>query len=560
MDLDLIIKNATIVTATEILQPGLSIGIKSGQIVAIAFSLPADADTQIIDAEGAYVTPGGVDSHVHLHQDNAPTGDKWLSGSRSALCGGNTTILAFATQKRTDESLFPVLEDYHSRAAGQSFVDYGFHLILTKPSPEILGRALKRMVEEEGVTSVKLYMTYPAFRLGDKEMLEVLMRCREVGMTVMVHAENADMIDMITTRLLQNSHTLPKFHALARPQIAESEATHRAISLSTLTSTPILIVHMSSPVALSHARKAQSKSMLPIHAETCPHYMYLLSERLAVTRFPVVGDADGGHSHEHGVHGEESGDGAEDEWAGARHVCAPPLRHAESDLQSVWDSVNNGTITVISSDHAPTQYNNPQGKRKPLVEAQKNHSTPTFAQIPNGLPGIETRLPILFSAATDPDPSIPPARRLTLPKFVELTSTNPAKMYGLSGKKGSIAPGYDADLVIWYPSRPHDPAATASLSNDKIKVNITNDMLHHSIDYTPFEGFQVCNWPRYVLLRGELKWNRDIEVREGPGAGILGKPGDGKFLRRGKGEVLVGRSGMGREPAGMRDGERSAWM
>ncbi|OAP60140.1 hypothetical protein AYL99_05142 [Fonsecaea erecta] len=563
MDLDLIIKNATIVTATEILQPGLSIGIKSGQIVAIAFSLPANADTQIIDAEGAYVTPGGVDSHVHLHQDNAPTGDKWLPGSRSALCGGNTTILAFATQKRTDESLFPVLEEYHSRARGQSYVDYGFHLILTRPSPEILGRVvkakvdgepdpgnegeLKRMVEEEGITSVKLYMTYPAFRLGDKEMLEVMMRCREVGMTVMVHAENADMIDMITTRLLQNSHTLPKFHALARPQIAEAEATHRAISLSTLTSTPILIVHMSSPVALSHARKAQSKSMLPIHAETCPHYMYLLSDRLAVTRFPVVDEANGVHSHDHG-------DGEDDEWAGARHVCAPPLRHAESDLQSVWDSVNNGTINVISSDHAPTLYHDPQGKRKPLVEAQKTNSTPTFSQIPNGLPGIETRLPILFSAATDPDQSISPTRRLTLPKFVELTSTNPAKMYGLSGKKGSIAPGYDADLVIWYP--PHHPNAASS--DEKIKI--TNEMLHHSIDYTPFEGFRVCNWPRYVLLRGELKWNRDIEVSQGPGAGILGSPGDGRFLKRGQGEVLVGRSGLGRDPDGMRAGERSAWM
>ncbi|KIW32649.1 uncharacterized protein PV07_04179 [Cladophialophora immunda] len=550
MDLDLVIKNATIVTATEILQPGLSIGIKSGQIVAIAFSLPANAHTQIIDAEGAYVTPGGVDSHVHLHQDNAPTGDKWLSGSRSALCGGNTTILAFATQQRTDESLFPVLEEYHSRARGQSYVDYGFHLILTRPSPEILGE-LKRMVEEEGITSVKLYMTYPAFRLGDKEMLEVMMRCREVGMTVMVHAENADMIDMITTRLLQNSHTLPKYHALARPQIAESEATHRAISLSTLTSTPILIVHMSSPVALSHARKAQSKQMLPIHAETCPHYMYLLSDRLAVTRFPVVDEANGVHGHEHG-------DTEDDEWAGARHVCAPPLRHAEADLQSVWDSVNNGTITVISSDHAPSQYHSPQGKRKPLVEAQKTNSTPTFAQIPNGLPGIETRLPILFSAATDPDPSISPARRLTLPKFVELTSTNPAKMYGLSGRKGSIAPGYDADLVIWYP--PHHPVTTAAAAASSEKIEITNEMLHHSIDYTPFEGFRVCNWPRYVLLRGEVKWDRDVEVSRGPGAGILGKPTDGTFLRRGKGEVLVGRSGMGREPEGMRLGERSAWM
>lgn len=158
----------------------------------------------MIDAEGAYVTPGGVDSHVHLHQDNAPTGDKWLSGSRSALCGGNTTILAFATQQRTDASLYPVIKEYHSRAKEQSYVDYGFHLILTKPTPEILGSAgegedageLKKMVDEEGITSVKLYMTYPAFKLGDRDMLEILMRSREVGMTVMVHAENADMIDM----------------------------------------------------------------------------------------------------------------------------------------------------------------------------------------------------------------------------------------------------------------------------------------------------------------------------------------------------------------------------
>ena len=193
----------------------MSIGVKSGKIVAIAVDLTAISPdtTKTIDAEGAYVTPGGVDSHVHLHQDNAPTGDKWLSGSRSALCGGNTTILAFASQQRTDESLYPVIEEYHRRAHGQSYVDYGFHLILSRPSPQILGQEarsrsddekstivdggeLKKMVEEEGITSVKLYMTYPAYRLGDREMLEVLMRCREVGMTVMVHAENADMIDM----------------------------------------------------------------------------------------------------------------------------------------------------------------------------------------------------------------------------------------------------------------------------------------------------------------------------------------------------------------------------
>lgn len=187
-------------TATEILRPGLSIGIKSGIITAIALSLPActtpGTTTRIIDAEGAYVTPGGVDSHVHLHQDNAPTGDKWLSGSRSALAGGNTTILAFATQKRNDVSLLPVVEEYHRRAAGQSYIDYGFHLILTRPTESILQHELPLMVESEGISSVKLYMTYPAMKLGDGEMLDVLMRTRSLGMTTMIHAENSDMIDM----------------------------------------------------------------------------------------------------------------------------------------------------------------------------------------------------------------------------------------------------------------------------------------------------------------------------------------------------------------------------
>ncbi|KIX09337.1 dihydropyrimidinase [Rhinocladiella mackenziei CBS 650.93] len=532
MDLDLIVKNATIVTAAEILQPGLSIGVKSGKIIAIALDLIAGPHTKVIDAEGAYVTPGGVDSHVHLHQDNAPTGDKWLSGSRSALAGGNTTILAFASQKRTDESLFPVLEEYHNRSRGQSYVDYGFHFILTRPSETILQEELKAMVEQEGITSVKLYMTYPAMKLGDIDMLEIMMRARKLGMSTMIHAENSDMIDLITTRLLKSSHTLPKYHAIARPQIAESEATHRAISLSTLTSTPILIVHMSSSVALSHARKAQSKALLPVHAETCPHYMYLLSSNLAATSISHTDE----HGHTHST---------EDKWAGSRHVCAPPLRHSESDLQSVWDSVNNGTITVISSDHAPTLYNSPAGKRKPLADAQVTNSVPTFAQIPNGLPGLETRLPILFSAATSP--FAPEGRTLSLPRFVELTSFNPAKMYGLGGEKGSIAPGYDADLVIWYPSGHPDAETT-----------ITNGILHHSIDYTPFEGMKVCNWPRYVLLRGDVKWDRNVELRDGHGKGILGQQTDGRFLKRGKGNVLMGR--VGKTPAGMLEGERETWM
>lgn len=536
----------------------MSIGVKSGKIACLGIDLPISTGTQVIDAEGAFVTPGGVDSHVHLAQDNAPTGDDWLTGTRSALAGGTTTVLAFASQKRTDESLVPVLEEYHRRSRGQSYTDYGFHFILTSPSQLILRDELPRMVRNEGISSVKLYMTYPAMKLGDGDMLQVMMRTRELGMTTMIHAENSDMIDMLATpapfirdritelpccrivkHLTDHSHVTPKYHAVARPQLAEAEATYRAIALSTLTSTPILIVHMSSPRALAHARRAQSKSLLPVHAETCPHYLYLRSSKLDET-INVSFD----------VHGQVQRS-ERDYWAGARHVCAPPLRHADSDLQGVWDAVTNGTVNVISSDHAPSLYNHPQGKMKPLLTNISDpaslvspFSPPSFASIPNGLPGLETRLPLLFDAATNT--SLPPSRRLSLPRFVALTSTNAAKIYGLAGKKGSIAPGYDADIVVWYPL--HDARVKELL--------IRNDNLHHSIDYTPFEGFRVNNWPRYVFLRGKLKWDRDH-------GGLLGRPGDGEFLKRNQGEVLVGRVGKIDEvgvPEGMMPSERSAWM
>lgn len=195
-------------TASEILAPGLSIGICDGKITAIAQELPATAKTQVLDAAGAYVTPGGVDSHVHLHQDNAPTGDKWLTGTRSAIAGGSTTIIAFASQNRADESLYPVVEDYHKKAKDLSYVDYGFHLILTKPNEKILKEELKVMVEQ-GITSVKLYMTYPAMKLGDGDILDIMMRARELGMTTMVHAENSDMIDMYEPKYTLSFLSLP---------------------------------------------------------------------------------------------------------------------------------------------------------------------------------------------------------------------------------------------------------------------------------------------------------------------------------------------------------------
>ncbi|KAI9727044.1 MAG: hypothetical protein M1834_008512, partial [Cirrosporium novae-zelandiae] len=452
MDFDTIVKNGIIVTSSEVLSPGLEIGIKDGKIMCIGLSLPSSPSTKIIDAEGAYITPGGIDSHVHLAQDNSPTGDDWETGSRSAIAGGNTVVLAFATQERNQASLYPVVEDYHKRSRNQSYCDYSFHLILTNPSPSVLNDELPSLAAD-GITSLKLYMTYDPLKLTDKELITVLMAARKCGMTTMIHAENHDMIAHITNALESFRLTEPYYHAVSRPQIAEDEATYRIIALANLADAPILLVHMSASAAVKHVRKAQGK-LLPIHAETCPQYLFLLSSQ---------------------IKGTET-----DPFSGAKCVCSPPLRHDPKDLQAMWQHLANGTFTTFSSDHAPSTYNHPAGKKLGLVDG-----IPSFKKIPNGLPGVETRLPLLFSAALD--------GKISLPRFVQLTSTNPAKLYGMNGTKGSIAVGYDADLVIWYPDS-HDFSPSSPSQNPGI--TITQEILHHGVDYTPYEGMIVRNWPR----------------------------------------------------------------
>lgn len=289
----------------------------------------------------------------------------------------------------------------------------------------------------------------------------------------------------------------PFYHAVARPQIAETEATYRAISLSELIDTPILIVHMSSKVAVKHVRKAQTRQ-LPVYAEACPHYLLLKSERLKSPDFE-----------------------------GSKWVCSPPLRHDESDLDAMWESLANGTFTVLSSDHCPDAFDHPCGKKAGLMDGK-----PCFTKIPNGLPGVETRLPLLFNVA-----GTSTTDRISLPRFVELTSTNPAKLYGLDSQKGSLIPGLDADIVVWYPELPGG-------------VEITQSILHHGVDYTPFEGFHVKNWPKWVFLRGKLAWDRD-------GSGVVGDKQDGKFIKRAKPMFQNRKSNYG--APGMAPNERDIW-
>ncbi|KAL2880100.1 hypothetical protein SGCOL_004484 [Colletotrichum sp. CLE4] len=491
MEVELIIENATVVTASDV-HARQDIVVQDGKILAVGQNLKSLFSARtVIDAQHGFVMPGGVDSHVHLDQDNSPTGDNFETGTRSAIAGGTTTIIAFATQERTHQSLHPVVEDYHSRSRGKSYCDYGFHIILTNPTSTILRDELPFFVSE-GITSVKLYMTYEPLQLKDGEILDVMMATRNLGMTTMVHAENSDMITWITARLAEQKLTAPYYHAISRPNIAEDEATYRIIALAELSDIPILIVHMSSKTSTAHVRRAQTR-LLPIHAETCPHYLYLTADALKP-------------SHP-----------ATDSFSGAKHICSPPLREDRMDLDAMWAGIANGTFTTFSSDHAPSKYNHPDGKKAGLG---KEDGSMRYDQVPNGLPGVETRMPLLFEGGVL-------SGRVTPQKFVEVTATNPAKLYGLGDTKGAIAAGYDADFVIWYPTA-EQVVANGGTNSAKIEPFVLeNWMLHHDIDYSPFEGMKFHNWPRFTILRGKVIWDRD-------GSGIVSSMGYGNFLRRGK--------------------------
>lgn len=481
---DKVVFNGHIVTPTDILPPSVYIGIKDGVIASMSVT-PLKGE-EIVDCEGAYITPGGVDSHAHIDQDNAPTGDNFETGSRSAIAGGTTTMICFAIQQKNKYDLHEIVDDYHHRASIGSYCDYGFHLVLSDPSPESLTQ-LAEIKEKHGITSIKIYTTYPRYKLNDNQVLDILLESRKLGITTMIHAENSDVIDFINKKLEAKKLTDPFYHSISRPIAAEEEASYRVIALAKIIDVPILIVHMSAEQALNHVEQAQ-KNSLPIFAETCPQYLFLTSEYLK----------QGCCQHKH----------PEDSFESAKFVCSPPLRQDTKELEAVWSKINNGTITTFSSDHAPTKFDHKNGKKLGLV-----NGIPHFKQIPNGLPGLETRLPLLFCYGVE-------TGRITPQKFVEVCCSNPARLYGLGHKKGSIAVGYDADLTIWYPKGKMTP------------FKLDNSMLHHDIDYSPYEGMEFKNWPKLTILRGETVWNRED-------GGLKGSKSFGNYLKRGS-SILQG--------------------
>ncbi len=438
--LDTIIKGGTVVTAADTYKA--DVGIRNGRISVIAEDLSEAAET--IDATGLLVMPGGIDSHVHISQpsgDGVTMADDFESATRSAAFGGHTTLLPFCLQSK-GQSLRDALTWYHGLAEGNCYTDISFHLIITDPTPQTLNQDLPALVND-GYTSVKVFMTYEGMKLSDREILQTLEAAKRSGALAMVHAENDDAIEYLRDVAAERGETAPKYHASTRPIPAEREATHRAIALAEIIDVPIMIVHVSNGDAIDEIKAGRARGS-KVFSETCPQYLVLTAEDLDTTGFD-----------------------------GAKYVCSPPPRDTASQA-ACWAGIEQWVFDVFSSDHCPFRYDDSEGKKHP--EGLK-----TFKYVPNGIPGVETSLPILFSEGVSKG-------RIDLQRFVALSSTNHAKMYGLYPKKGTIAVGSDADIVLWDPKR---------------QEVLRQEILHHGADYTPYQGIAVTGFPVRTILRGK---------------------------------------------------------
>ncbi|MGQ0655324.1 MAG: dihydropyrimidinase [Betaproteobacteria bacterium] len=474
MSLDLVIRGGTVATAEKVFRA--DVGIRGEKVMEVA---PGLSGARTIDATGKLVMPGGVDSHCHVEQLSS-TGkmcaDDFYSASVAAAFGGTTTIVPFAAQHRGN-SIIAVVDDYAKRAAEKSVVDYGFHLIIADPTPHALDVELKEMVKR-GITSFKVYMTYDLLRLNDEQMLDVLDAAEREKALVMVHAENHEMIKWLTRRLLERGHGAPKYHMTSHHPLAEAEATHRVVALSRLLDVPVLIVHVSGGEAAQTIRAAQTLGARVL-AETCPQYLFLKAS-----------DADR--------------PGLE----GAKWCCSPPPRD-EAAQESVWQGLRDGTFQVLSSDHAPYRYDE-TGK------LPKGEQT-TFKDMANGVPGLQVRLPLLYSEGVG-------KKRISLEEFVALTATNHAQVYGLKDK-GRLEPGCDADIAIWEPEK---------------RVTLSASMMKDNVGYTPYEGMTVTGWPTTVLLRGKAIVENDQ---------LKAARGSGRFIARGVPGPLASTSRIENGPA-----------
>jgi dihydropyrimidinase len=454
---DGLVVTATGATPTDVLVSGERVAALASPDSGLADRWVTGAD-QVIDATGRYVIPGGVDVHTHLEMPFGGTfsSDTFETGTIAAAWGGTTTIIDFAVQPK-GSSLLSALDRWHEKADGRAAVDYGFHLILS----DVNDATLKEMdaCVDAGVNSFKMFMAYPGvFYATDGDIMRAMSRARDIGAMVMMHAENGIAIDELVTEALAEGRTEPVHHGVTRPTELEAEATHRAIALAKVTGSPLYIVHLSASEALSAVAAARDTGQ-NVFAETCPQYLFLSLDDLDRPDFE-----------------------------GAKYVASPPLR-PRSHQAELWRGLRTNDLSVVSTDHCPFCF-----------KEQKELGRGDFSKIPNGMPGVEHRMDLLHQGVVRGE--------ISLPRWVEITSTTPARMFGLYPRKGTIGPGSDADIVIY------DPQAVQTLS---VQTH------HMNVDYSAYEGLQVVGRVETVVSRGQVVLDR---------GSFLGRAGHGRFLAR----------------------------
>ena len=470
--LDLIIEHGTIVTPSELHQA--DIGIAGETIIRIERGFGEAArrklpNIEIYDARGKYIFPGAIDVHTHFEMPLPTTRvcDDFASGTVAAACGGMTSIIDFANQVK-GESLAKTFDDWQERAHGKAVVDYGFHMTITDARPEVLDEIPR--IRDQGISTLKVLMAYKGTIMqDDASIYRILRRAAQEELLVLVHCENGDVIDARQKEFVAEGRLSPVWHPRSRPPILEGEATGRIIDIATMVGAPIYVVHLTCRDALERVQAARIRG-LPVFAETCPQYLVLDESMIDAPDFE-----------------------------GAKFICSPPLRH-QSHQQSLWIGLGSGILSVVGSDHAPFNF-----------KGQKELGRENFLLIPNGLPSSETIIPILYSEGVRKG-------RISIHQMAALTSTNPAMLFGLFPKKGSVAVGSDADLLILDPEK---------------KMVLGRETLHHRVDYSPFEGIEVQGVPVTTLSRGTFLY-RDGEV--------TAPAGHGRFLVRQRSAAFEGLS------------------
>lgn len=463
-----LIKNGTVVTAAETYRADLL--IDGEKIALLGMDLPADG-ANVVDASGKYILPGGIDVHTHLELPFGGTvaSDDFYTGHKAAAFGGTTSHIDFVIQGK-GESLHQAVENWHRKSDAKAVVDYGFHVAVTDLTEAVMNEIPS--MGKEGVTSLKLFMAYKgSLQIDDTTLFKTLMKAAEAGMLVMVHAENGDAIDVLVKQAVAGGHLTPEWHALTRPAWAEAEATMRAVALAGIAGAPLYVVHVTNGMAVDQIAYGRARG-LNVMGETCTQYLFFSIDNL---RRPD----------------------------GAKWVCSPPMRTA-ADNEALWTAVRNNSLQAVSTDHCPFFFDGTKEieyEGKMVKIAGKELGARDFSKIPNGVPGIEDRMPILWTYGVGKG-------RISLNRLVELCCTNPAKAFGMYPRKGTVAVGSDADLAIW------DPTA---------KKTMGQKTSQQRTDYNLYEGWEVTGWPTQVYVRGNLLVDGDT---------WNGEPGGGQWIKR----------------------------